>query len=471
MFREFRKETGRNSRPNVWFTGIDQSDPEVVITRWGLLDGAMQETRDRPGPCGVEGNADYQDAKAYAIFCMNRDIRKKTEQGYVEWVDGQPISKVATTIDFALRLPKNLTFYKPQTKIDDKKLVKLYQAGRAIWTLKRDGMMHVAVRSNGAWEIYSRRMDPATEKFPHIVASLDRLRLPDNSILLGEMVLLKDDGRDDFKGVGRICRSDPDLALAYQGLGQFPKDHGDKSVLGKAAYYVFDVAFLNGQDGVREKEVKKRLKVLRDMFATFDPELSQNVTGQGASERDMMAESKRRERMLRVHHVAPLKIFHASPGTDLDLAKRLRVEGFVVMDSDAIYGDKGYSFDGKAQRPDGIWKRKPKCEDEFIIVGLYDGTGKNMGKLGGFYIEQIHPSTGLRINCGKCGGGLTDDQRGVFTASNVIGRTIKVEFDSRQPEKDGVYALRFPVFKGFSDKKPEECIAQDLPEGDDDAGE
>jgi len=45
--------------------------------------------------------------------------------------------------------------------------------------------------------------------------------------------------------------------------------------------------------------------------------------------------------------------------------------------------------------------------------------------------------------------------------------TIKVEFDSRQPAKDGSYALRFPVFKGFSDKKPEECVAQGLEEEDD----
>lgn len=471
MFREFRKETGRNSRPNVWFTGIDPDDPEIVVTKWGLLDGALQETRDRPGPCGTEGNSDYQDAKQYAVFCMERDIRKKTEQGYVEWVGGKPIAKVATSIDFAKSLPKNLSFYKPQTKIEDKKLVKLHQAGRAVWTLKRDGMMHIAVRRQGAWEIYSRRMDLATERFPHIVESLGKLNLPDGTILLGEMVLLKDDGRDDFKGVGRVCRSDADLALAYQGLGPFPGDHADQTVLGKVSYYVFDVAFIKGQDGARERPVHMRLEMLRRIFLAFDPDLSANATGQGAGVRELMAESKRRERMLRIHHVAPLKIFHASPDTDLDIAKKLGVEGFVVLDTEAVYGDKGYSFDGKAQRPEGIWKRKPKCEDEFIVVGVYDGTGKNMGKLGGFYLEQIHPATGKRIDCGKCGGGFTDEQRDRFLAEkdDLVGKTIKVEFDSRQPAKDGSYALRFPVFKGFSDKKPEECVAQGIGEEDDDA--
>lgn len=464
MFREFRKDTGRNSRSNMWFVGIDPTDPEFVITMWGLMGGALQETRDRPGDCGSEGNSDYQNAKQYAIFCMERDIRKKTEQGYVEWVDNKPLTKVATAIDFTKPLPKNLSFYKPQTKVDDKKLSKLHLAGKAIWTLKRDGMMHVAVRRQGVWEIYSRRMDIATDKFPHIIESLNKLPLQDNTILLGEMTLLKENGRDDFKGISRICRSDPDLSLAYQGLGAFPKDHADKTVLGKISYYVFDIAFLHNQDGVREREVRKRLEILRRIFLTFDPDLSTNATGQNASMRELMAESKKRERMLRKYYVAPLKIFHASPETDLDIAKKLGIEGFVVLDADAIYGDKGYSFDGKAQRPEGIWKRKPKREDEFIVVNTYVGTGKNMGKLGGFYLEQIHPDTGKRIDCGKCGGGFTDEQRIDLWDKTIVGTTVKVEFDSRQAAKDGSYALRFPVFKGLSDKKPEECIAQGLDE-------
>lgn len=465
MFREFRKETGRNSRPNVWFIGTDDNDPEVIITQWGLLDGAIQETRDRPGTCGVKGNADYQDAETYAIFCMDREIRKKKEQGYVEWIDGKPISKVATAIDFSLPLPKNLSFYKPQNKIEDKKLLKLYQSGRAIWTLKRDGMMHIAVRRNDEWEIYSRRMDIATERFPHIVESLNLLNFPNNTILLGEMTLLKSDGRDDFRGTSRICRSDKELALAYQGLGSFPRGH-EQEVLGKISYYIFDVAFLDGKDGLKFKEVHKRLKVLRDAFASLDPKLSDNVTGNGASLAELMAESKRRERLLRTYNIGPVKIFHATPDTDLDIARKLRVEGFVVLDSDAIYEDKGYSFDGKAQRPNGIFKRKPKLEDEFIIVDVYEGTGRNMGKLGGFILEQIHPETEKRINCGNCGGGFTDEQRDEFwyNREEMIGQTIKVEFDSRQPVKDGIYALRFPVYKGPSDKKQEECIAQYLPE-------
>lgn len=462
-FREFRKTTGRAARPNVWRIGIDPSDPAVVVTRWGLLDGAMQETRDRPGDCGTQGHANYQTAEEYAKFCMSRDIRKKLESGYVEHVDGKPVGKAATSISFGRSLPKNLTFYKPRTEISDKKLAKLEKDGRAVWTLKRDGMMHVAIKHGGRWEIYTRRMDPATERFPHVVDALERLGLPDETILLGEIVLLRDDGTDDYKGTSRICRSDPDLSLAYQGLGQFPDDAKDTTVLGKAGFYVFDVAFHGGADLASKEKVRRRLGLLRKVFSRLDTELSLE-TGLRSDRRAHLSESKRREAMLRRHCVGPVKLYRTSSAEDLDLAKDLKIEGFVVIDADAVYGDRGYSFDGKAQRPDGIWKRKPKLEDEFIVSDVYEGTGRNMGRLGGFYIQQVHPETGERVGCGKCGGGFTDEQRERFWAerAQVVGKTIKVEFDSRQEPKNGAWAVRFPVFKGWADKRPDECVAQGM---------
>ncbi|MGW8178061.1 MAG: ATP-dependent DNA ligase [bacterium] len=460
--REFRKTTGRGKKPQVWFIGKDRKDPETYVVRWGIIDGAMQETSDRPGSCGVEGHSDFQTPSEYAQFCIDRDIRKKLEQGYVEYVDGKPLTKVATAIDFSKPLPKNLCFYKPQLKIEDKALEKLEAEGRAIWTLKRDGMMHIAVKRNDEWEIYSRRMDLVTDKYPHIIEKLDELDVEDGTILVGEMVLLNADGTDNFKGVSRICRSKTDLALAYQGLGDFPKKHKDEDVLGKIAYYVFDVPFYNGEDMLTDTPTYKRLGTLRDMFSVFGG-LKLN-TGGASKEDAFLKESKRRERMLREHYIAPLKIYFTSAGDDLELAKELKIEGWVVMDAEGIYGDKGYSFDGKARRPSGIWKRKPAWEDEFIITGTYKGSGKNRDRFGGFLIAQIHPETNEVINCGKCGGGFTDEHRDEFLDDGLINKTIKVKFDSRQPPKNGEYALRFPVFLGFSDKTPEECIAQNLGE-------
>jgi ATP-dependent DNA ligase len=442
--------------------GIDSNNPKTYVVCWGLLHGAMQETSDTPGTCGVKGHSDYQTAEEYAIFCMNRDIRKKKEQGYIEYINGKAIDEVACTIDFNKPLPKNLCFYKPKKEISQLKLNKLESSGRAIWTLKRDGMMHVSVKRNGEWEIYSRRMDIVTNSYPHIINKLNELHLPDGTILLGEMCLLRDDGSDNFKGVSKICRSKPDLALAYQGLKEFPKRKQNESIIGKISYYVFDVVFYNGRDLISNEPTRRRLIILKEIFEKFDQKLKV-TTGRKATHDLIIRESKLREGMLRRHNIAPVKVYHTSANTDLELAKRLKAEGFVVLDADAKYGDRAYSFDGKAQRPDGIWKRKPKYEDEFIITGYYEGTGRNRGKLGGLTIEQIHPNTGDRINCGKCGGGFTKEQRERFfiEGDNLLNKTIKIEFDSRQPFNEGVYALRFPEFKGFADKEPSECIAQD----------
>lgn len=460
--REFRKTTGRNKKPQMWYIGIDPDDTASYIVKWGMLDGAMQTTSDTPGSCGVEGHADYQTPEEYVVFCMEREIRKKEEQGYVEYIDGEPVKEVATSIDFNKPLPKNLCFYKPKKEISDKKLSSLSKRGKAVWTIKRDGMMHVAVKTKGVWEIYTRRMDLATEKFPHIVEALDKLKMPNESILLGEMVFLKDDRRDDFVATSRICRADPDLALAYQGLGDFPKDAKDTEVLGKLRYYVFDIAFVDGDDLISEYTVGERLEWLRKYFSNIKD--LRVITGVNAPAGIMDRERELRSDMLWDEYIAPLQIIQTDVGEDLDLAKAVGFEGFVAVDIDAEYGDKAYSFDGKAHRPNGIWKRKPKYEEEFVISGTYEGSGRNRGKLGGFFITQIHPNTGETIECGKCGGGLSDEQRLDFWSrkKKLVGRTIKVEFDSRQPPKDGAYALRFPVFKGFADKAPRECIAQFL---------
>lgn len=458
--REFRKTTGRGKKPQVWFIGKDPKDPETYVVRWGIIDGAMQETSDRPGSCGVEGHSDFQTPSEYAQFCIDRDIRKKLEQGYVEYVNGKPLTNVATAIDFSKPLPKNLCFYKPKKEIADEDLAQLEGSNQAIWTLKRDGMCYISVKRCGSWEIYSRRMDLETEKFPYITEKLNELEVEDGTILLGEMLLIRSNGKDNFNGVSSICRSKVPLSLAYQGLADFPKAKKDEEVLGKVSYYVYDVPFLNGADLVSCRSVRERLTKLREIFLVFG-DLRLN-TGAAANEKSLRRENSRRDRMLFEHQIAPVKIYRTSYSEDIELAKELGIEGWVAMNIDAIYGDKGYSFDGKEQRPNGIYKRKPIYEQEFIITGIYKGSGKNRNRFGGFYIAQVHPGTNEVVGCGKCGGGFTDKHRDEFLDEELVGQTIKVKFDSRQPPKDGEYALRFPVFLSFSDKLAEECLAEDL---------
>ena len=296
--REFKKTTGRNKRPMVWRTFIDPNDPTYYVVQWGLEDGAIQETKDRPGTCGVDGHSDYQTAEEYAIFCMNREIRKRIEQGYIEYINGKPEGEAACSIDFSKPLPKNLCFYKPKKEISKKLLADLYKNKKAIWTLKRDGMMHITVKRNNKFEIYSRRMDLVTENYPHIIRSLELLDLPNNTILLGEMCYLNSDGTDSFKNVSKICRSKTDLALAYQGFVEFPKRKNKESVIGELSYYVFDVAFYAGRDLISNETVRRRLVILKEIFEVFDDKLTVS-TGLKADRDLIIRESKLRERMLR----------------------------------------------------------------------------------------------------------------------------------------------------------------------------
>ena len=79
------------------------------------------------------------------------------------------------------------------------------------------------------------------------------------------------------------------------------------------------------------------------------------------------------------------------------------------------------------------------------VIDLYEGSGKNAGKLGGFTIRLPNGET-----C-NCGGGLTDIQRNEFWKNKnaMIGKIIEVKFQEKT--KDG--SLRFPVFIKVRDDK------------------
>jgi hypothetical protein len=108
--REFRKLTGRNKKPQVWYINVSSNDVSSYIVKWGVLGGALQSTLNTPGSCGVKGHSDYQTPEEYVMFCIEREIRKKQEEGYVEYVNGEPTNEVATSIDFNKPLPKNFCF-------------------------------------------------------------------------------------------------------------------------------------------------------------------------------------------------------------------------------------------------------------------------------------------------------------------------------------------------------------------------
>jgi DNA ligase-1 len=114
-------------------------------------------------------------------------------------------------------------------------------------------------------------------------------------------------------------------------------------------------------------------------------------------------------------------------------------EGIMLKDANAGY---------KCKRSVAWLKLKPFIEVSLAVVGVEEGTGKNVGKLGAFIVEGIDDGKAIKTNVGS---GLTDNMRECFweAADELIGNIIEVRADAITQNQDGTYSLRFPRFKGF----------------------
>lgn len=414
-----KTRTGKTQQWSIWVENNGASGyPEVWIEH-GHVDGKKQLTHDIIKKGVNVGKINETTPLQQAFLVAERKITKQKEKGYRE---SKVISKQDIG-DFSAPLPKELCFYKPKNSIPDNKIKDLEKNNRAIYTVKRDGMMHVIRLSkfgNGV-EIYSRRMDLVTDKYPHLVSELCNLQA--GAILLGEIILDKG-GKDDFNGVSQICRSDADKAIEKQ------------TELGNVFYYAFDLAFYEEKNLLVTTPYKERLKILNELVRGYRYIKAPEVIS--GNHKDALAEVS---------------------GKGL--------EGLVVWDSEGVMTeDEAYTFNGKPYRPNLLWKSKPKYEDDFIVrfdpnngIGEY-GTGKNQGKLKSVFLYQINDN-GKEIFLAKCGGGLTDDQRSYYTNA-TYPRVWRVEYDSVQ-QKTG--SLRFPVFSLdrtiLGDKDISECLMSD----------
>lgn len=432
-WREFRLKKGKKFQ--VW--RIRQAG-ESYVTEHGQLDGKMQTFTDTPGDKGKSDTKAYVNAEDNCTFHVEREIRKKEEHGYVEYVDGEPVKEQVTSIDFNKPLPKNFCGYKPQTSISDSALAKMHKAGNAIYTRKRDGMMHLAVKHPWGWEIYTRRMDLASERFPNHIEALNSSSLNVGTIIVGEMIC-QNDTTDDFKAISRICRSDPPEARKLVEDKEVPEP----------IYYMFDILYHNGEELSNEKFARRRTLIEGEIY---------NISN------DL---------------IKAVSFYNVTPDTWEEYAKEKGWEGFVVVDKSSVPGDKFFSFDGDAKRPKGHHKLKPVYESDVVIyAGLY-GTGKRQGKVGSVLVKQKHPETGDWFRCGKVGSGFTEEdieEVGKLLADKNLPILSKEKEDKNELDDSGIVCMieyserqlgtnkfRFPVFMRVRDDKlPHECVAQRL---------
>lgn len=114
-------------------------------------------------------------------------------------------------------------------------------------------------------------------------------------------------------------------------------------------------------------------------------------------------------------------------------------EGIMIKDPNAGY---------ECKRSVAWLKLKPFIEVSLEVIGVEEGTGKNVGKLGAFIVEGVDDGKSIRTNVGS---GLTDNMREVFweAQQDLIGQVVEVRADAITQNQDGTYSLRFPRFLKF----------------------
>ena len=463
--RQFRQHHGRGERPTVWEIRVDGAR---VHTRFGLLGGAMQET-DYVGKAKNVGKANALTPEQDALREARRDARKKWDfEGYDEYVGDQNIDRRhedVTVHHLLTALPSSFCLYKPENNLEDqKKLLLKARDGKAWYTLKRDGMAKwIVVDYYGNVRIYSRRtrpwndkeapkelddgtLGPATEwavRFPHIVEAVKQLRLPPSTMLAGELIMDRG-GRDDFRHVASVTKSLTAESLAKQAAEGYP------------SFYWWDIPFYEGQDLVSTMPVRERFDLLHRYHRAGDEQARQ--------------------------WIQPIVTSGFPSPEDAALwAKNAKVEGWVVVDPDGVYGDKGWNLKGKPDRPGAFCaKLKPRSEDDFVAywdpdngqgewgtgkheagktVKLPDGSQAVHGGVGALALYQYNEK-GELVFISKCSSGM-DYSFQAKLRKDSFPLVCQVEYVERTYVSDGekTNALRHPTFVRLrDDKQPGECV-------------
>ena len=112
-------------------------------------------------------------------------------------------------------------------------------------------------------------------------------------------------------------------------------------------------------------------------------------------------------------------------------------EGIILKDSMGLWENK---------RSRGQIKFKGELECDLKIVGIQEGTGKYVGKVGAYICES---SDGI-VKC-DVGSGFKDDQRVID--ESVIGKVVAVKYNARIKNKQGEESLFLPIFLEIREDK------------------
>lgn len=341
-------------KPLVWKIGVND---DVIVMESGVKGGKMKTTSDRVLSVGKPGTKAYRSPEVQAQEVALRHIREKVERmGYRE-VDPDTLEFLEDQTDDEINWknpPKNMRFMKcrHQPKPDEKKklaeLMEVIDSGNAIFTIKRDGMMHpIFIDEEGDVHIFTRRFDRCTDHYPHIMMEVAACDFPPKTILLCEFVCTKN-RKDSRKLVQTLDRSLPDRARKLQ---EDPFRRPKAIVLG--------IPYWGGEAIMATRTCDEWLEFMYDQF----------------------------ERVHKLEYLEPMQILAGDFDLCLELVEEKGWEGLVIYDGRATFGDAVVNFRGREERPKA-WKWKIYKEGDFVVVfdpdGEFDGgfNKKERGKWG-----------------------------------------------------------------------------------------
>ncbi|MFP5384671.1 MAG: DNA ligase D [Bacteriovoracia bacterium] len=133
------------------------------------------------------------------------------------------------------------------------------EGGQWVHEMKLDGYRMQAHLKNGIALLFTRRGLDWSNKFPHLLNSLQDLPVT-NAILDGEIVALDKGGKPDFQNLQNSMKKKKDTHLRY---------------------YIFDLLFLNGRD-LRKEPLLERKRLLEEVmersseFLVYSEHMSEN---------------------------------------------------------------------------------------------------------------------------------------------------------------------------------------------------